>query len=73
MEERVARVQRRAQLVAVAEVGGVLRDDAVAEEAEDGRVLPLEPQLELGLVLVELVEMGHTLIVVTFAWSPGLS
>ena len=43
----------------VAEVGRVLGQHAVAEEREDGGVLALELELELGLELVELVEMAH--------------
>ena len=43
----------------VAEIRRVLRDDG-SEQAEDGRVFPLQSKLELGLVLVELVEVGHT-------------
>ena len=32
-------------------------DDAVAKQAEDGRVFPLQASSRLGLVLVELVEV----------------
>src|SRR3990172_2915652 len=47
VEERIARVVVRLQIGVVAEVRRVLRDNAVAKEAEDGRVLLLEPELEL--------------------------
>ena len=57
--ERVARLRRDLEVEPVAEVGRVLREDAVAEEAEDGRVLALQLELELRLELVELVEMAH--------------
>src|SRR4051794_1506076 len=43
----------------VAEVRRVLRQHAVAEEAEDGRVLLPQLELELRLVLVELIEVAH--------------
>ena len=43
----------------VAEVRRLLRQDAVAEEAEDRRVLALELQLELGVELLEIVDVGH--------------
>src|SRR5205823_9059873 len=59
VEERVARLGHVLQVELVAEVGRVLGQDAVAEEAEDGRVLALERELELRLVLVELVEVRH--------------
>ena len=59
VEERVARLRHVLEVELVAEVRRVLREHAVAEEAEDGRVLLLERELELGLVLVELVEVGH--------------
>src|SRR5206468_12995369 len=59
MEERVGRLRDLRQLEPVAEVGRVLGQDAVPEEAEDGRVLPLEAKLELRLELVELVEVAH--------------
>src|SRR5207249_9939183 len=44
----------------VAEVRRVLRQDAEAEETEDRLVLLLEPELEVGLVVVEIVEVGHS-------------
>ena len=46
----------------VAEVRGLLRQHAVAEEREDVRVLALEPQLELGVVLLELIGVGHRVL-----------
>src|SRR5262245_29230349 len=60
VEERVALLQQLLQLQLVAQIRGVLRDDAVAKQPEDGCVLLLEAQLELGLELIELVEVGHT-------------
>ena len=59
VEERVARLRDVLEVELVAEVRRVLRQHAVAEEAEDGRVLLLQPELELGLELVELVEVRH--------------
>ena len=59
MEERVARLRLDLEVEPVAEVGRILGEDAVAEEAEDRRVLALQLELELGLELVELVEMTH--------------
>src|SRR6266545_2928854 len=59
VEERVARLRDVVEVELVAEVGRVLRQHAEAEEAEDGRVLPLESELELGLVFVQLVEVRH--------------
>src|SRR5947207_5750756 len=59
VEERVRRLRHLRQLELVAEVRRVLREDAIAEEAEDGLVLLLEAELELGLELVELVEVAH--------------
>src|SRR5262249_51693960 len=43
----------------VAEIGAVLGEHAVAEQRIDRAVLPLQPQLELGLEFVELVDMAH--------------
>src|SRR5437868_1109532 len=59
VEERIARLGHVLEVELVAEVRCVLRQHAVAEEAEDGRVLLLEAKLELGLELVELVQMAH--------------
>ena len=59
VEERVARLRDVLEVELVAEVGRVLGQDAVAEEAEDRAVLLLQPQLGLGLELVELVEVAH--------------
>src|SRR5690348_3990806 len=59
MEERVVRLRDLREIEAVAEVRRVLRQDAVAEEPEDRRVLLLEAELELCLELVELVEVAH--------------
>src|SRR2546421_1804852 len=59
MEERVRGLRDLGQLELVAEIRRVLRQDAVAKQAEDGGVLLLEAQLELGLELVELVEVAH--------------
>src|SRR5436190_19943792 len=59
VEERVAWLRDVLEVELVAEVCGVLREHAVAEEAEDGRVLLLQRKLELGLELVELVDVRH--------------
>ena len=59
MEERVARLRHVLEVELVAEVRRVLREHAVAEEAEDGRVLLLQPELGVGLEFVEFVEVGH--------------
>src|SRR5207244_2091411 len=59
VEERIARLGHVLEVELVAEVRRVLRQHAVAEEAEDGRVLLLEAKLELGLELVEIVQMAH--------------
>jgi hypothetical protein len=59
VEERIARLWDVAQVERVAEVGRVLGEDAVPEEAEDGRVLLLQLKLELRLELVELVEVRN--------------
>src|SRR5919109_1061311 len=61
VEERVARLRDVLQVEVVAEVGRVLGEDAVAEEAEDGRVLLLQAKLEVGLELVQLVQVRHGL------------
>src|SRR5436190_8894609 len=58
-EERVVLARHELEVVLVAEIGRVLRQDAVTEEAEDGGVLLLDPELELRLVLVQLVEVRH--------------
>src|SRR5207247_2502732 len=71
VEERVARLGEDAELVPVAEVGRVLRDDAVAEEAEDIRVLLLQPELELRLVFVQLIEVRHGLILAPACLRPA--
>ena len=60
VEERIARLRRDLEVELVAEVGRVGREDAVAEEAEDGRVLPLQRQLELRLEFVQIVQVGHS-------------
>src|SRR5206468_1424734 len=59
VEERVARLRHDLEVELVAEVRRILREDAVAEETEDGGVLALQLELELCLELVELVEVGH--------------
>ena len=59
MEERVVRLRDLGEIELVAEVRRVLSQNAVAEEAEDGGVLLLQLELELGLELVELVEVTH--------------
>jgi hypothetical protein len=59
VEERVAGLRDDLEVELVAEVGGVLREDAVAEQAEHGRVFALQLELKLRLELVELVEVAH--------------
>ena len=59
MEEGVARLGDVGEVELVAEVRRVLRQHAVAEEPENGRVLLLKGELELGLELVKLVEVRH--------------
>ena len=59
VEERVRGLRRVRALELVAEVRRVRREHAVAEEPEDRLVLLLQPELELGLVLVEIVEVRH--------------
>jgi len=59
MEERVVRLGHVLEVELVAQVGRVLREDAVPEEAEDGAVFLLQPQLRLGLEFVEIVEVAH--------------
>src|SRR5205823_12789805 len=59
VEEGVRGLRDLRQIELVAEVGRVLREHAVAEQAEDGGVLLLEAKLELRLELVELVEVAH--------------
>src|SRR5439155_26513901 len=59
VEERIVGLRDLREIELDAEVRGVLGEDAVPEEAEDGGVLLLQLQLELGLELVELVEVTH--------------
>ena len=59
VEERVGGLGDLRELELVAEVRGVLRQHAIAEEAEDRGVLLLEAELELRLEFVELVEVAH--------------
>ena len=59
LEQRVGGLDPRLQLDLVAEVGRVRREHAVAEQREDRRVLLLQLELEIGLELVELVEVRH--------------
>src|SRR5262245_33948839 len=59
VEERVGRLRHEVPLELVAQVRRLLREHAVAEEREDVGVLALQPQLELGVVLLELVGVGH--------------
>src|SRR5262249_31065307 len=58
-EERIARLREVVEVELVAEIRRILGEHAVAEEAEDGRVLLLQPELELRLVFVQLVEVRH--------------
>src|SRR6185437_7669856 len=59
LEQRVGGLDPRLQLHLVAEVGGVRGEHAVTEQREDRRVLLLQLELEIGLELVELVEVRH--------------
>ena len=52
------------------EVRGVLGEHAVAKQREDRRVLALQPELEIGLELVEIVEVTHA-VESSPAGSPG--
>src|SRR3954453_89828 len=71
MEKRVALLRDVVEVELVAEIGRVLRQHAVPEQAEDGRVFALQLELELRLVFVELVEIRHAVIVVAPAASPN--
>src|SRR5439155_7619133 len=44
---------------------------AVAEEADARRVFELECKLELGLELVQLVEVGHETVILALPTRPG--
>ena len=57
VQVRIARLAGLLDVELVAEIGHIRGENAVAEETEDGRVLLLQPQLELGLVLVKIVEV----------------
>src|SRR5689334_24482001 len=59
MEERVVRLRHVLHVELVAQVRGVLGENAVPEEGEDRAVLLLQPELGLGLELVKLVEVTH--------------
>src|SRR5581483_3087165 len=59
MEERVRLLRDVGALELVAQICRILREHAVAEEAEDGLVLLLKLELEVGLVLVEIVQVRH--------------
>src|SRR5262249_10639067 len=59
VEERVVRLRDVLHVQLVAEIRGVLGEDAVAEEGEDRSVLLLEPELGLRFEFVELVEVAH--------------
>ena len=73
VEERVARLRHHLEVELVAEVGRVLGEDAVAEQREDRRVLPLQLELELRLELVQLVEVAHGASVAREAGRPSSS
>src|SRR4029077_11372007 len=59
VDERIRRLRRDGLLEAVAEIRRIRREHAVAEEGEDRLVLLLQPELELRLVFVQLVEVRH--------------
>src|SRR5205823_10414492 len=71
LEKRVALLRQVLEVEPVAEVSRVLRQNAVAKEAEDRRVLPLQSELELGLELVQLVEMRHEAVIVALPAGTG--
>src|SRR5438093_9619609 len=68
VEERIRRLRHVLEVELVAEVGRVLRQDAEAEQRIDRAVLLLEPELQFGFVVVELVEVAHG-----FDCSPRMS
>ena len=59
LEERVGGLRDVLHVELVAEVGAVRGQHAVAKQRVDRAVLLLEAELELGLELVELVEVAH--------------
>ena len=59
VDHRVRRLVLDLEIELVAEVGRLLREHAVAEQPVDVRVLLLEPELQLGVVFLELVDIGH--------------
>src|SRR5262249_18583253 len=59
VEERIRRLRDVLQVELVAEVRRVLCQHTEPEERVDGAVFLLEAELELGLVVVELVEVAH--------------
>src|SRR6185437_7507558 len=68
---------RRLHVQPVAQIRGLGRQHAVAEEAEHRRVLALEPQLELGVELLQVFDVGHAGSLVPPRWAgqrtPGMS
>jgi hypothetical protein len=70
MEERVTGLRNILEIELVAEVRGVLRQHAVAEQSEDCRVLLLERELELGLELVELVDVRPEAVILALRARP---
>src|SRR5262249_44914299 len=59
LEERVGRLRHVLEVELVAQVRRLLGEHAVPEQAVDRAVLLLDAQLELGLEVVQLVEMAH--------------
>jgi hypothetical protein len=57
--ERIRRLVVSLDLQPVAQVGRLGGQHAVAKQAEYRRVFTLQPQLELGVVLLEVVDVGH--------------
>src|SRR3954447_22588163 len=70
MKERVIRLRNVLEIELVAEIRRVLRQDAVAEQPEDVGVLFLECELELGLQLVELVDVRHEAVILALRARP---
>src|SRR5581483_7835212 len=59
VEERIRLLRDIRALELVAEIRRVLRQDAVAKQAEHGLVVPLQPELAIGLGRVQTVEVRH--------------
>src|SRR5262245_30911869 len=74
--EGIAGLRRVIEVELVAEIGRVLGQHAEPEQFEDVGVFALQPELELRLELVELVDVRHAVILAPrakpkFGLSPG--